>query len=77
MFESKTLSREELEMRYEQFSLFIGAAKEALPLELFNLLASKAYAMWVIIKAKEETQGDTENNLPPGWVVYNGKQGVR
>lgn len=72
MFDSKTLSREELEERYEQASTILGVVKSMITDESF--IAILTIASVVYTKLKEGEKDGTESNLPPGWVVYNGKR---
>lgn len=70
MFDSETMSREELIENYEQASAIIGSAKLLLSEELFRaILITAAFAYTQFKKEEEGIKG----NLPPGWEVYSGK----
>ena len=71
LFDSKTLSREELEERYEQASTILGVLKGIITEEHFNTILAMSAAVYA--KLKQDGDGD-QSNLPPGWVVYHGKR---
>jgi hypothetical protein len=72
MFQSETLSRAELEERYEQAGVLIHLIKQALPDAVFDLLLQSAGILWGTLKKQE---GDkVQTNLPPGWVVFKGEK---
>ena len=72
MFDSKTLSRGELEERYEQASTILGVLKGIITEEHFNTILAMSAAVYA--KLKEGDEESTQSNLPPGWVVYHGKR---
>lgn len=73
MFESESLSREELEQRYEQACVIISLVKQTQPDAIFKMLMFTAANLWASLKMQKEA-GSTEGNLPPGWTVYSGKR---
>ena len=72
MFDSKTLSRGELEERYEQASTILGVLKGILTEEHFNAILAMSAAVYA--KLKEDGDDSDQSNLPPGWTVFDAKR---